>query len=287
MQAQDEQSGEVTRSGGWSVSDAAQPDAEPATRTARKTGTGGRKTSSSRRTTKKDDDAPKTAAKRKTSKTAQDDDKPKTAAKRKTSKTAKDDDRPKTAAKRKTSKTAQDDDAPKTTAKRKTSKPKSEAKTSTSKRKTTKKETGKPTTKRRSRRKQDLGDLISELLERRASGDKGTGAIVEAILEHLTKNMGLSPDAAELVVGYILDKLVKSKQEKAAAASAGEEPTTGAGGFDLSSIFQQTRSGPIVDITPVASADELQELAQSAGLDPAVAEASLGQVLKMLGEAEA
>ena len=290
MQTQDEQPGEETRTGSWSVSEVTRPDAEPATRTGRKASTSKRKTSSSRKTPKKGDGAvPTTTTKRKTSKTSKDDEKPKTTAKRKASKTAKDgEEKPKTTAKRKTSKTANDgDEKPKAAAKRKTTKPKSEGKTATSKPKAMKKETGKTTTKRRSSRKQDLGDLISELLERRASGEKGTDSIVAAILVHLTKNMGLSSDAAAMVVAYILKKLVKSKQERAAATRSGDAAAPRGEVPDLGGFFQLARSGQAIDVAPIATDEEVQELAQDAGLDPTTTEASLNQVLKMLGEAAA
>jgi len=264
MQTQDDQPGEDTKGGAWLVSDASQVTTEQATRTARKTSTGRRKATSSRKTTGKAEEKPKTAAKRKTAKAAKDDDKP--------------------ATKRKTSKTAKDAEKPKTTTKPKAKKPASQAKTGASKRKTTKKETTTASSKRRPRRKQDLGDLISELLERRAAGEKGSEAVVEAILEHLTKNLGLSSDAATLVVGYILDKLVKSKKAKAPVAT-GEATVPETGELDLGGFFRQTRSGPAVDIRPEASRGELEELAHTAGLDPETAAASLKQVLKMLGEA--
>lgn len=257
MQSQDGQPEEETKSKAWTVSDAVQPDAEPATRASRKTSTSRRKTSSSRKTTKKDGE-PKSTSKRKTSSS------------------------------RKTTK--KDDDEPKSTAKPRKPKPKSsaksEAKSTTSKRKTTKKKADsgskttaskRKTTKRRTHKKEDLADLVSQLIEQRASGKKDTGSIVEAILEHLTKNMGLSSDAAQMVVGYILEKLVKGKEEKVAAPAAGEQ------GFTLDGLFQQTRSGT-VDLGPVVPGDEVEELARDAGLDPATTEASLGAVLKMLGE---
>jgi len=288
MQTQDGKPGEETRGGSWSVSDVGRPDPEPVHKAGPKT------TASKRKATKKDDDAErKPPNKRKTSKTARDaDEKPKTTAKRKTHKTAKDDVvKPKTTARRKASKTAKENDAkPKTTAKRKTSKAAKDddAKPkTTAKRKTSKQGTGKTTTKRRSRRKQDLGDLISELLERRASGEKGTDSIVTAILEHLTRNMGLSTGAAEMVVSYILNKLVKSKQERAAAEQLGEAAAPGGGELDLGGFFQLTRSGQAIDVAPVVTSQELQELAQDAGLDPTTAEASLNHVLKILGEAAA
>ena len=255
MGTQDEHPGEDTRVVGWSISDGTSA-AGPAARAARKTTTSKRKSTSSGKTTKQDAKKPKTPAKPKTTKAAKDDDKP--------------------TPKRKTSKTAKDGEKPKSTAKPKTAK-------STTKPKTTKKEAS-STSKRRPRRKRDLGDLISELLERRAAGEKGTEAIVEAILEHLTKNLGLSSGAAEVVVGAILDKLVKSKKEKA-RAETGEAAAPETGELDLSGFSQQTRGGPVVDITTSEPAEELEELAQQAGLDAATLASSVRQVLKMLGEA--
>ena len=72
MGIQDEQPGEDTKGGGWSISDGAHPATEPATRAARKTTTSKRKTTSSRKTTKKDAEKPKTTAKPKTTKAAKD-----------------------------------------------------------------------------------------------------------------------------------------------------------------------------------------------------------------------
>lgn len=90
-----------------------------------------------------------------------------------------------------------------------------------------------------------------------------------------------------MVVAYILKKLVKSKQEKAAAARTGDAAAPGGEEPDLGGFLQLTRSGQAVDVAPIATGEELQELAQDAGLDPTTTEASLSQVLKMLGEAAA
>jgi hypothetical protein len=265
MDTQDGKSDQVLKSGGWTVSDAGEPSPEQGTKTPR-TSTSKPRTGSTRRKAK-----PKSSDTKPTTTAA----KPKTTAAKPKTTAAK----PKTAAtKPKTSATK-----PKTTAakpKTGTSKPK------TTKPKTTKPKTSKPkTTKRKtSRRKQSLADLVGELLARRASGGKEGDSVLGPILEHLTKNMGLSPETSQAVVGYVLEKLLKRQQEKAASASTSGEAGASAGqAFDLDGFLQQTRCGPIVELTPAASGDDVGELAHDADLDPATAEASLNQVLKMLG----
>ena len=241
----------------------------------RRTSTSKPRTSSSRKTTKpkKDEEEKKPTPRRKTSTSKHETEKTKpksSESKRETTKT-----KPKSStAKHKDGETTSAAKEPKSTAK----KPKS----TTSKRKATKKESGKETTRKR---KEGLADLVGELLARRAAGDKGKESVLGPILEHLTKNMGLSSDTAQAVVGYVLEKLQRGRQEKAAASAPGSgEPGAAADQeFSLDGLLQQTRSGPAVEVVPSASGDEVEELARDLELDPATAEASLRQVLEMLG----
>jgi len=124
---------------------------------------------------------------------------------------------------------------------------------------------------------------MSGLLGALMGGSQASGSApspLTSIVVGLAEKLGLPPQIAELVVGFVLNKLLSGSRGAAQVASrSGVEVAVDP---DMETILTRVNSGQEVDGELLASTGMTAELAQQTGLDPEKAEASLQKVLSML-----
>ena len=125
----------------------------------------------------------------------------------------------------------------------------------------------------------DMSGLLGALM----GGSQASGSApspLTSIVVGLAEKLGLPPQIAELVVGFVLNKLLSGSRGAAQVASrSGVEVAVDP---DMETILTRVNSGQEVDGELLASTGMTAELAQQTGLDPEKAEASLQKVLSML-----
>jgi hypothetical protein len=125
-----------------------------------------------------------------------------------------------------------------------------------------------------------LTDLLGALGGAGSGG--GASTLLQPILSGLVERLGLSPQLAQVVVSFVLGKLLT---RAASASTASAMPATGgaSAGLDLSSLLGQMRSGEGVGTRSLGAPDISEELVQTTGMDHDLAAASIEEVLNMLG----
>jgi len=147
------------------------------------------------------------------------------------------------------------------------------------------------------------GDVISSLLEAimggalqgttqqqdsmGALGGSGTSSFLGTIIAALAQKIGLPPQLAQLVVSFVLKRLLSGA---AGAGQSGGYPgggllpsaPSGDEGLNLDGLLEQMGRGQTVDLGTVRATGMAEELSRETGLSPEVAEASLEEVLNML-----
>lgn len=127
-----------------------------------------------------------------------------------------------------------------------------------------------------------MGDLLGALMGGSQASSSAQSPLT-SIVVGLAEKLGLPPQIAELVVGFVLNKLLSGSRSAAQVAS--RSGVEGAVDPDMEQILTRVSSGQQVDADLLASTGMTAELAQQTGLDPEKAEASLQEVLSMLGGA--
>ncbi len=127
-----------------------------------------------------------------------------------------------------------------------------------------------------------MGDLLGALMGGSQASSSAQSPLT-SIVVGLAEKLGLPPQIAELVVGFVLNKLLSGS--RGAAQVASRSGVEGAFDPDMEQILTRVSSGQEVGADLLASTGMTAELAQQTGLDPEKAEASLQEVLSMLGGA--
>lgn len=147
----------------------------------------------------------------------------------------------------------------------------------------------------------DMGDMLGALLGG-AGGAQGSGGIgsllgtflggggagaqagspLAPMVSGLAEKLGLPPEVAQMVVSFVLDKLL-SGERGGDAALASRSGSAALAGQDLDDLLAQMSRGGGIDASLLESTGMTAELAEQTGLDPDTAAASLQEVFGMLG----
>ncbi len=131
-----------------------------------------------------------------------------------------------------------------------------------------------------------MGGLLEAILG--GGGGLGSNSFLAPIIEGLAEKLGLPPAIAQMVVSFVLDKLLSgglgglAPSPTAPSGGRGLQPAQPQG-YDLDHLLDAMGSGQQVDSAYLRSSGMADELAQQTGLDPHVAERSLQEVFDMLG----
>jgi hypothetical protein len=117
--------------------------------------------------------------------------------------------------------------------------------------------------------------------------DMGSNSFLAPIIEGLAEKLGLPPAVAQMVISFVLSKLL------AGAGSRGQAPVPGARprtqprqvtpqGFDLDHLLGQMGSEGGLDSNYLMSTGMHTELAEQTGLDPETAARSMEEALNMM-----
>jgi hypothetical protein len=122
-----------------------------------------------------------------------------------------------------------------------------------------------------------LDDILG-ILGGAQSQQSGVAGPLAPIIGGLAENLGLDPQLAQVVVTFVMNKLLSGL----AARSAGAAPASPQGGLDLDHLLEQMGTGQI-DTRFMNASGLTQELVEQTGMDEELAAASLQQTFSMLG----
>jgi hypothetical protein len=114
----------------------------------------------------------------------------------------------------------------------------------------------------------------------------GAEPFLTPIISGIAGKLGLPPQIAQMVVTFVLGKLLAGHLG-GAAAPAPDAQTSGATeqqGVDLAHLVEQMNSGQGVGVDFLRSSGMAEELSQQSGLDLDTAEASLQEAFTLLGD---
>jgi hypothetical protein len=131
------------------------------------------------------------------------------------------------------------------------------------------------------------GDMLSALLGAGTGTgmNSGIASLLTPLITPLAQKLGIPVEIAQIVVVFVLGKLLSGKLGQGATSQAqAQYPSQSApsGGMDLSGFLQQMSGGRAMDTRYLRSSGLTDELVQETGLDPDTAEQSLQEVLRML-----
>ncbi len=125
----------------------------------------------------------------------------------------------------------------------------------------------------------DLGDLLGAFL---GGQNLASSPILGAVAETLAAKLKLPPATVQLVLGFVVSKLV-------AALTSAQAPATGRAaapaGLDMQGLLARAAQGKTVDTKTLKASGLAKELAEYAGMNSSTATKSLQVVLKSLGSA--
>lgn len=131
-----------------------------------------------------------------------------------------------------------------------------------------------------------MGDIFGALLGGGSStATTGAGSFLAPIISGVAEKLGLSPQIAQAIVGFVMGKLFAGRLgggEVPGAVAEGDMPA-GQAGLELDQIVQQLGSGQGLDTTYLRSTGMPEELAAQTGLDPETATAGIQEVFNLLG----
>lgn len=136
-----------------------------------------------------------------------------------------------------------------------------------------------------------MGGLLSALLGGGAAPASaaqapavGAGSFLGPVIEGITGKLGLPPQIAQMVVTFVLGKLLGGLVGGATPAPAAQEPAPSApGGLDLGQVLGQMGSGQGLEPAMFRTSGIAEELAEQTGLDSDTAAASIQETLSLLG----
>ena len=126
-----------------------------------------------------------------------------------------------------------------------------------------------------------IGSLLGALLGGGGAGAQA-GSPQAPMVSGLAEKLGLPPEVAQMVVSFVLDKLLSGAMGRDAVAASRSGGATLAGP-DLDDLVAQMSRGEGIDVGLLESTGMTAELSEQTGLDPDTAAASLQEVFGMLG----
>jgi hypothetical protein len=129
-----------------------------------------------------------------------------------------------------------------------------------------------------------LADILGAVLGG-GSATQQSNSFLAPIVTGLAEKLGLPPQIAQMVVGFVLGKLLGSRTQPGMETALGATRSQAVlpQGKSLEGVVQKMNSGKRVTKAEVRSTGLAKELAASTGLDRTTAEASLQEVLNALG----
>ncbi len=122
----------------------------------------------------------------------------------------------------------------------------------------------------------DVGGLLGAFL---GGQNLASSPILGAVAEALAAKLKLPPATVQLVLGFVVSKLV-------AALTTPQAPAAGkSAGLDMQGLLARAAQGQRVDTKTLRASGLTNELAQYAGINASTASKSLQVVLKSLGSA--
>ena len=121
-----------------------------------------------------------------------------------------------------------------------------------------------------------LGDIINGFLGG-GGAEAGANPMLEPIVNGLAQKIGLPPDVAQMVVTFVLNKLMSDRLGGAAPAAGFGGPESGQG-LDLAGLL----GGQGLDASSLRDSGISQALAEQTGLCPYTAANTLPQVLRIV-----
>jgi hypothetical protein len=141
-----------------------------------------------------------------------------------------------------------------------------------------------------------IGDILGGILGGGASMNSNT--FLRPIVQKLAEQLGLPPAIAQMVVSFVLSKMMGGAANRAAAPSQGVSPNQtlpsqrpaqqlppAEQGLNLDDLLGQISTGATVDTGYLNSTGMTQELALQTGMDTNTAALSLQHVFTLLGGA--
>ena len=132
----------------------------------------------------------------------------------------------------------------------------------------------------------DMGDVLNAILGG-GSADLGANSFLAPIVSGLAEKLGLPPAVAQMVVAFVIGKLMAgltSGGSPLGAGGGGRQPA-GQQGFDLDGLLEKMGSGSGLDPNELHDTGMPEELSRHTGLDRDTAALGLKEVFEMLGGA--
>jgi hypothetical protein len=139
----------------------------------------------------------------------------------------------------------------------------------------------------------DAGDLLAGLLGASSSGgagdlggllgavmggggaDTGVSSMLAPVTDHLAEKLGIPPEMAQMIVVFVVGKLLSGRMRGGAAAGQDD--------VDLDDLFAHMSSDRGLDADYLQSTGMVDELSQQTGLDSDAAAQGLQEAFGMLG----
>ena len=121
------------------------------------------------------------------------------------------------------------------------------------------------------------GDSLADISGAMLGGSGGTdsNALLAPIVDAISNKLGLPPDVAQMIVSFVIGKLLSGQSGPGTAAQPG--------GLELGDLLNRLGSGQGLDAGYLKSTGMHEELAQQTGLDADTATRGLQEVFNMLG----
>lgn len=136
----------------------------------------------------------------------------------------------------------------------------------------------------------DAGGLAG-ILSAASGGDLTANPLIAPIVQGLSAKLGLSPEIAQIVVSFVMAKVLPALTGGTGAAATATGAASGSSGadsqteLDLDDLLSRLGSRQPLGHEYLASSGMPEELAEETGLDAQMAEKSLQEAFLMVGEA--
>jgi hypothetical protein len=127
-----------------------------------------------------------------------------------------------------------------------------------------------------------MDDLLNSFLGGGGSADLAANPLLAPIVDKLAHKLGLPPETAQVIVGFVMAKLL-SGQSNRGRAQAGLAALDSQDSLDLDDLMGRVASQQGIDADYFQSSGMANELAEQAGLDPDTAARSLQEAFQMMG----
>jgi hypothetical protein len=131
-----------------------------------------------------------------------------------------------------------------------------------------------------------MADISGAMLGGGGAG-MGSNALLAPIVDAISNKLGLPPDVAQMIVSFVIGKLLSGQSGLGAASASpsGQPLQAGSaqpGGLDLGDLLNRLGSGQGLDAGYLQSTGMHEELAQQTGLDADTATRGLQEVFQAL-----